>query len=53
MQNDINDWLKKLELRGYQNLFAACGYSSQEDLESIKKLTENDLIKMGINKRGM
>ena len=44
----------KLELKGYQHLFAACGYSSQEDLESVKKLTENDLdlIKMGINKRG-
>ena len=49
--DDVTDWLQKLELQGYSRLFNACGYSSKEDLESVKGLTMDDLKKMGINKR--
>ena len=45
-------WLRRLQLPEYTEMFEREGYSTGEDLESLKDLKESDLTAMGISKRG-
>lgn len=48
----MGTWLESLEMQGYQELFAAAGYQTKGDLESLKGLKADDLKKLGILKKG-
>ncbi|KAL5496346.1 hypothetical protein EMCRGX_G012610 [Ephydatia muelleri] len=48
---DVGTWLESLEMQGYQELFAAAGYQTKGDLESLKGLKADDLKKLGILKK--
>ena len=53
IQEDVRAWLKRLQLYEYSELFEREGYSTDDDIENLKDLQENDLRTMGISKRGM
>ena len=50
-QENVLEWLKSLKLEEYEKLFESEGYFGKH-VENLKALTEKDLQKMGITKRG-
>ena len=50
-QKNVSEWLKSLKLEEYEKLFESEGYFGKH-VENLKALTEKDLQKMGITKRG-
>jgi len=52
LQESVSKWLESLKLSQYQRLFEKEGYSTVPDVESLKGLTEKDLKKIGITRRG-
>ncbi|XP_065897233.1 chitin synthase chs-2-like isoform X2 [Dysidea avara] len=48
---DVAQWLRNLKLPQYEELFESEGYSTDEDVENLKGLTEKHLRKMGITRR--
>ena len=44
--------MESLKLKEYEQLFELEGYFSDEDVENLKELTEENLRDMGITKRG-
>ena len=56
MQDSVKDWLVDLEMHkeqeDYISIFAAAGYSSSQDVEHLKEVTEEELIRNGVTKQG-
>ena len=51
--NEIWDWLKMLSLpEMYAEAFIKEGYNSKSDMENLVGMGENELVRMGITKRG-
>ena len=46
------EWLNRLELSQYTDLFKHNGYEDGDDIQNLKKLKVDDLKAMGITKRG-
>ena len=46
------DFLEHLHLKEYTEMFRVNGYELPEDVDNLLYLTEKDLIRMGIEKRG-
>ena len=51
-KENVAEWLNKLELEEYTELFYAEGYETEDDIENLKDLTEDHFRGMGIVKRG-
>lgn len=51
-QANVAEWLERLELHQYIDLFRLNGYECGDDIKNIKELRDNDLEAMGITKRG-
>ena len=51
-QRSVEEWLRRLELDEYTNLFHAEGYRTEEDVENLKDLTSEELKAIGVHKRG-
>jgi len=51
-QRSVEEWLGRLELEEYTELFHAEGYKTEEDVENLKDLTSDELRAIGIHKRG-
>ena len=52
LQRNVSEWLRRLELQEYIDLFGKEGYSTEDDIENLKDLKSEDLQRMGIHKRG-
>ena len=52
LQRDVDNWLRRLELQEYKDLFSKEGYSTADDIGNLKGLQERELREMGIHKRG-
>ena len=53
IQKDVPEFLANLHLSEYKALFEAEGYLFAKDVDNLLHLTESDLLKMGITKRGL
>ena len=51
-QQSVVEWLQRLELDEYTELFHAEGYRTEDDIENLKELTQERFVAMGIHKRG-
>ena len=51
-QADVAEWLCRLELDEYIDLFRDEGYEKEDDIENLKDLKQEDFQAMGIHKRG-
>ena len=51
-QANVAEWLERLELHQYIDLFRVNGYDCGDDIKNIKELRDSDLEAMGITKRG-
>lgn len=49
---DVDEWLERLEIPEYAEIFHKEGYRTGEDIENLKDLKEQDLRAMGVSKRG-
>lgn len=52
LQDNVAAFLANLHLSEYEDLFEDEGYFFDKDVANLKHLTESDLLKMGITKRG-
>ena len=52
-QANVAEWLERLELHQYRDLFRQNGYEHGDDIKNLKELKKSDLEAMGITKRGI
>lgn len=52
LKANVEQWLERLEISEYTPLFHQQGYKTEEDIENLKDLKDEDLKAIGISKRG-
>jgi hypothetical protein len=53
LQPTVKDWLQTLEMEEYTEVFHRAGYKTEEDIENLKEIDDEELKRMGIVKMGM
>lgn len=56
IQDTVDSWLSKLgldkEKENYNEMFKRAGYISKEDVEHLREITNEELMSIGVKKRG-